>query len=380
MPAKIVITAELQTLLAKSQATTEANRRAQREREAEKEKDRKALKAKKEKEEAAKKKELEDSVLRTRRTAAMSQRRRQEELGIIWVSWARSTAFAGADPIDNSRASYYSFQMKVASGNGLARQVHDFDYGFSVEDVPFPLVPEPTGQERQPLLLIQYFPGPGGSVVVTADHREHWAFEWPENPGSSTSQTPGGLLDSWGASGTISSFGVIPAGDASASSQFAIYSGAFYPDTSNGAGTSFGDRIEFTTPTIPNEPDFPSLGMGYLGVFNPCAYAINEVWSTAPESYSEASAAYDSLLSAAGLPEVFSEDTVLYVPSDASPPTDDPALLSEVEARAETGLGAPVENTTGEETGWFPVLAASFGFDGYVATKYSELTTAPPPP
>lgn len=90
MPAKIVITAELQTLLAKSQATTEANRRAQREREAEKEKDRKALKAKKEKEEAAKKKKaLEDSVLGTRRTAAMSQR----QLGGIAFALIPSAAF-----------------------------------------------------------------------------------------------------------------------------------------------------------------------------------------------------------------------------------------------------------------------------------------------
>jgi hypothetical protein len=71
MPARITVKAELASLLAKSQETTDANRRAQLQKEADQQADRKRLEAKKANEDAARKKPLEDPVGRNIFTAAM---------------------------------------------------------------------------------------------------------------------------------------------------------------------------------------------------------------------------------------------------------------------------------------------------------------------
>ena len=73
MPARITVRAELASLLAKSQGTTDANRQAQLKKEADARADRKRLEAKKDKEDAARKKRQDDPVGRNIFTAAMGQ-------------------------------------------------------------------------------------------------------------------------------------------------------------------------------------------------------------------------------------------------------------------------------------------------------------------
>jgi hypothetical protein len=83
MPARITVKAELASLLAKSQETTDANRRAQLQKDADRQADRKRLEAKKANEDAARKKPLEDPVGRNIFTAAMGGQPQVAYVGIL---------------------------------------------------------------------------------------------------------------------------------------------------------------------------------------------------------------------------------------------------------------------------------------------------------
>jgi hypothetical protein len=104
MPARITVKAELASLLAKSQETTDANRRAQLKKEADARADRQRLQAKKANEDAARKKPLEDPVGRNIFTAAMGSPPLQ--LGQFW--WERPGAGGTATT------------LRVWSGDGTA--------------------------------------------------------------------------------------------------------------------------------------------------------------------------------------------------------------------------------------------------------------------
>jgi hypothetical protein len=103
MPARITVKAELASLLAKAQATTDANRAAQRRAEADRQADRKGLEAKKANEDATRTKPLEDPVTRTNKTAAMGNR--PITVGKVYIRVSVDTT---AEPLRNAVHTFYS--------------------------------------------------------------------------------------------------------------------------------------------------------------------------------------------------------------------------------------------------------------------------------
>jgi hypothetical protein len=372
MPARITVKAELQSLLNKSQALTDANRLAQldAERRRREELAQLAAKRQKEQEEATRRKQIEDPVGRVRLTAAMGQRKKQG-LGILWYSFARALAFDSSDNYS------YALQFKVASGNGLVVETFDVTHTFTLTGDPIPATPEASGQQVEPLLYIQFFPAASGGVLVTLDVREGWAFDWPERTSGTTAITPGTLIDRWGANCTDAAAAEVTVSTANESSLFAQYEVDFYPTFDVGGDTTFALRVPEAQATVPNAASVPEIGSDIVNLWTPLTYAINETWAQLPSSYEAASLVYDALLVDAGLPSQFPDDQTFSLATSTAAPTEPPALASDAETAAAFS-GSSVANS--EETGWVPVLAASFGFDGYVATKYAELTAPPPPP
>lgn len=113
MPARITVRAELQSLLNKSQALTDANRLAQLDAERRRREELAQLAAKREKVrvEATRRKQIEDPAGRTRRTAAMGQP------GGIKVSKGFVSFYSS---LGNS-ASFPNDSVAIWSGNGLSR-------------------------------------------------------------------------------------------------------------------------------------------------------------------------------------------------------------------------------------------------------------------
>jgi hypothetical protein len=114
MPARITVKAELASLLAKAQTTTEANRAAQRRAEADRREDRKRLEAKKMNESTARARPLEDPVGRNIFTAAMGSGYQ------VAIGWGGVRTLPGT-----STWSGLDSGIRLWSANGLATIDYD---------------------------------------------------------------------------------------------------------------------------------------------------------------------------------------------------------------------------------------------------------------
>ncbi len=157
MPSRISVRAELQNLLDKSQALTDANRLQQLEAERRRRAEREQLARKRAKvdEDRLRKKQLEAPVVRSLRPAAMGQL--FTGLGIAWIS----TESEEYNILPDGFSIYY--RVKVASGNGQAVVDYEFDYvnptGTLIPNVPNQLAYSGFG-------TFTTFPAPKGLLVV----------------------------------------------------------------------------------------------------------------------------------------------------------------------------------------------------------------------
>ncbi len=157
MPSRISVRAELQNLLDKSQALTDANRQKQLEAERRRRAEREQLARKRAKvdEDRLRKKQLEAPVVRSLRPAAMGQL--FTGLGIAWISTESEEYNLQPDGF----SIYY--RVKVASGNGQAVVDYEFDYvnptGTLTSGLPNQLAYSGFG-------TFTTFPAPKGLLVV----------------------------------------------------------------------------------------------------------------------------------------------------------------------------------------------------------------------
>jgi hypothetical protein len=372
MPARITAKAELASLLAKSQETTDANRQAQLRREANVRADRQRLQAKAAKEAAARKRALPEPVGRNIFTAAMGQ-----PLGGVGVLWY-SLGFAVADNSDSVLfgdpvLNKIVLQLKVASANGQSIQVYDLTHEwtrFNVPGVSSPSPPDPSGQQLSPILLSQFFPAPGGQALITFDVREGWSFGWAENPFGTTAKTPGDLIGRWGAVSGATACNVVSVSSANASNSFSLYNTGFYPDFNDEGDEPWSSRSESSNVEILN-----TSSENYPSAYSPIAYAQNTVWGTEPTTGAAATSAFAAILSDNSLPNFF-PDAQANWPTGTAAPTALPVDLSSLEASV--AIDGYIVSESSGDPGWEQVLTYDFGKATYVASQYAALTAPPP--
>jgi hypothetical protein len=345
MPARITVRAELQSLLNKSQALTDANRLAQLDAERKRREELAQLAAKRRKAEeaATRRKQQEDPVGRNRLTAAMGQR---SGVGIAWIS-------------NNFGTGTFAFQGKIASGNGQAVVLHSYDY----------FQPEPTGSSNIQVFsgaaIVTIFPAPSGLLVILSVV-ELFDISFPDpTPGPSefVGRSFGSIKDTQAYLVTQTTVTEVPvpgfnlenqqtmfyfANKVNAASELQISD--WFPD--NFAVGQVGSII-----TTPSEiGGIPTSGS--LGIASPQFYLVNDAYNRSnylggDEFLTELESLRDAQLGGFTFPD----NVPVTLASSSAVPTEDPFAA-----------------------GWDPVIGYDFGRSAFVAAKYSQMVSPPPPP
>lgn len=376
MPARITVSV-LSELLARAQAVTDANRERLLKREADQRADRKRLQAKKAREAEAKRRKrgLDDPTGRNIFTTPALLPINSGDVGVLWYSFGFASAndFAGV-PGGDPYPARYVLQLKVASADGQSVQTYDMTHEWTVLNVAVttsPVPPNASGQQVSPLIHLQLFPAPNGQVLLTMDIREAWAYNWPERPGGTTAAAPGVLLERWGAISSETACSPVSIGAANASGEFALYE-AFYPDFADEGSPPWLGRSIAGNVEIVNAP--PEVGV--VSAFGPTTYAQNSTWGEGPDSGTNATLIYESILTANGLSSEYPESSQGSWPPSTAEPTAPPVDQSALEAMA---LDGGYSGLSGLNTdGWVQVFTYDFGQSGYVAAQYAALTALPP--
>jgi hypothetical protein len=355
MPARITVRAELQNLLDKSQALTDANRLQQLEKDRLRRAEREQLAKKRAKVDAdrLRKRNQQDPVGRYLRPAAMG--RVFDGVGIAWIS----TESEPYNIIAGQQNSLY-YRIKLASGNGQAVVEYEFDYanptGIIIPNVPNQSVFNAFGTYAT-------FPAPAGLLVVA------YVFELVEIVVRTPSPAPEAFVGpefvrivetkGWLVSqATVTSVAV-------ANANFDNFEKLGWESRRrdlNNTGTpqnpTWPGAIETggIDPT-PNEIDGISLS-SEIRAATPVDYLINDAYAV--DTYTT-TAAFE-----ARVQELRDADLAGRMFPDAEPVS----LSASIRAPSAIPFGGV----------WTAALSYDFGEKAYVAAKYAQLQSPPPPP